>query len=387
MVYVTYFRCFRCGEKYKPREIENLPIPRCRCGSALDAEYDYNSIKEIILRDDFMRDKPSHWKYWAFMPVKDLSKIITMGEGGTPLLENKRLGSSNSGSSGSGGRLLIKYEAANPTGSFKDRGSSLEVTKAKEFGKQNVALASTGNMGASVAAYSAFAGLECKVFVPDIAGKEKIKQIKAYGAKTIAVDGDYSVAIRQAEEYVVSNSDSFLTGDYPWRSEGTKTVGFEIADQLYWHVPDYVVVPIGNGTLIWSIYEAFRELTLVGITETIPKIVGVQVEKCAPVVDAWENELKEIIPVRNPDTIATAIACGDPIDGLAALKAVRDSGGEALRVSDREALDARDKLARNGIFVEPSGAVAYAGAVKKGLGGTVVVLATGHGLKDMYGIG
>ena len=263
-----------------------------------------------------MRAKPTHWKYWAFMPVKDLSRIITMGEGGTPLLENKRLGEN--------GRLLIKYEAANPTGSFKDRGSSLEITKALEFRKHRVVLASTGNMGASVAAYAAYAGLGCRVFIPDIAGKEKITQIKAYGAETVAVEGDYSVAIRQAEEYVISNSDSFLTGDYPWRSEGTKTVGFEIADQLYWHVPDYIVVPVGNGTLIWSIYEAFRELALVGITDRVPRIIGVQVEACAPVVHAWENKLDEIIPVRDPKTIATAIACGDPIDGLAALRAIRD---------------------------------------------------------------
>jgi threonine synthase len=379
MVYVTDFRCFRCGRIHKPHEIERLPIPRCECGGALDAEYDYRAIQKVILRDDFMRAKPTHWKYWAFMPIKDLSRIITMGEGGTPLLENKRLGEN--------GRLLIKYEASNPTGSFKDRGSSLEITKALEFRKHRVALASTGNMGASVAAYAAYAGLECRVFIPDIAGKEKITQIKAYGAETVAVEGDYSVAIRQAEEYVISNSDSFLTGDYPWRSEGTKTVGFEIADQLYWHVPDYVVVPVGNGTLIWSIYEAFRELALVGITDRVPRIIGVQVEACAPVVHAWENKLDEIIPVRDPKTVATAIACGDPIDGLAALRAIRDSDGFALRVSDNEALAARDKLARNGIFVEPSGAVAYAGVVKKGLSGTVVALATGHGLKDMYGLG
>ncbi len=379
MVYVTSFKCFRCARKYKPHEIEKLPIPRCRnCGSALDAEYDYRSIQKLILRDDFMRDDPTHWKYWAFMPVKDLSKVVTMGEGGTPLLENKRLGKT--------GRLLVKYEAANPTGSFKDRGSSLEITKALEYGKRKVALASTGNMGASVAAYAGFAGLECKVFIPDIVGKEKCTQIKAYGAEIVAVEGDYSVAMKQAEEYVVSHSDSFLTGDYPWRSEGTKTVGFEIADQLYWHVPDHVVVPVGNGTLIWSIYEAFRELALVKITEKIPRIIGVQVENCAPVVHAWENELGEIIPVQDPKTIATAIACGDPIDGIAALRAIRNSGGEALRVTDGEALSARDKLARNGLFVEPSGAVAYAGVLKKKLSGTVVVIATGHGLKDMYGL-
>jgi threonine synthase len=379
MVYVTHFRCFRCSRQYKPGEIEKLPIPRCKkCGSALDAEYDFSSIQKVILRDDFMRDNPTHWKYWAFMPVKDLSKIITMGEGGTPLLENSRLWKK--------GRLLIKYEASNPTGSFKDRGSSLEITKALEFGKQKVALASTGNMGASVAAYAAYAGLECTVFIPDIVGKEKLTQIKAYGAKTIMVDGDYSIAIKEAEDFVVSNPDSFLTGDYPWRSEGTKTIGFEIADQLYWKVPDYVVVPIGNGTLIWSVFEAFRELELVGITGGIPRIIGVQVENCDPVVHAWENELGEIIPVKDPHTVATAIACGDPIDGIAALKAIRESGGEAVRVSDKEALSARDILAANGIFVEPSGAVAYAGVMKKKLEGMVVAVATGHGLKDMVGI-
>ncbi len=378
MVYVTGFKCFRCGRTHKPHEIEKLPIPRCECGSAVDAEYDYKSIQKVILRDEFMRDIPTHWKYWAFMPVKDLSKRITMGEGGTPLLENKKLSKT--------GRLLIKYEAANPTGSFKDRGSSLEIAKALEFKKHKVALASTGNMGASIAAYAAFAGIECTVFIPDIVGREKVTQIKAYGAGVIMVDGDYSVAMKRAEEFVLSNSDSFLTGDYPWRSEGTKTVGFEIADQLYWHVPDYVVVPVGNGTLIWSIYEAFHELLLVGITERIPKIVGVQVENCAPVADAWEKGLSEIIPIHNPNTIATAIACGDPIDGLAALRAIRDSEGFAVKVSDGDALSARDTLARNGIFVEPSGAVAYAGFLKKMLPGTVVCLATGHGLKDMYGI-
>jgi len=153
------------------------------------------------------------------------------------------------------------------------------------------------------------------------------------------VDGDYSVAIKEAEDFVVSNPDSFLTGDYPWRNEGTKTLGFEIADQLYWRIPDCVVVPVGNGTLIWSVFEAFRELVLVGITDRIPRIIGVQVENC-----------------------------------------------EAVRVSDKAALSARDILASNGIFVEPSGAVSYAGVMKKKLSGTIVAVATGHGLKDMIRI-
>jgi threonine synthase len=385
MVYVTGFRCFKCGKHYLPGEIENKPIPRCSdCNSGLDAEYDYDSIRKSLLTDPFKRASPTHWKYWAFLPVKDLSHIITMGEGGTPLLENDSL-TKDIGCK----RLLIKYEAMNPTGSFKDRGSSLEITKAMEYGKDKVVLASTGNMGASVAAYAAFAGLECIVYVPNIVAQAKIKQIKAYGAEIRFVDGDYSQAMDKAEEYVMGHRDSFLTGDYPWRGEGTKTVGMEIADQLYWSVPDVVIAPVGNGTLIWGIFEAFNDMFAVGIIECMPAIFGVQVDTCRPVVDAWEKGADEIIAVDDPQTVATAIACGDPIDGLGALRAVRETGGQAVSVSDAEVINVRDFLAGNGIFVEPSGAVAYAGArqVSEGLEGkTVVCMATGHGLKDMWGI-
>jgi threonine synthase len=385
MVYVTGFRCFKCGKHHLPDEIENKPIPRCsNCNSGLDAEYDYDSIRKSLLTDPFKRASPTHWKYWAFLPVRDLSNIITMGEGGTPLLENDSL-TKDIGCR----RLLIKYEAMNPTGSFKDRGSSLEITKAMEYGKRRVVLASTGNMGASVAAYAAFAGLECIVYVPNIVASAKIKQIKAYGAEIRFVDGDYSQAMDKAEEYVMEHRDSFLTGDYPWRGEGTKTVGMEIADQLYWSVPDVVIAPVGNGTLIWGIFEAFNDMFAVGIIERRPAIFGVQVDACRPVVDAWENGVDDIIAVENPQTVATAIACGDPIDGLGALRAVRETGGQAVSVSDAEVIEARDFLAGNGIFVEPSGAVAYAGARRvSGVleGKTVVCMATGHGLKDMWGI-
>lgn len=385
MVYVTGFRCFKCGKHHTPDEIENKPIPRCsNCNSGLDAEYDYDSIRKSLLTDSFIRGTPSHWKYWSFMPVHDLSKIITMHEGGTPLLENNSL-TRDIGCK----RLLIKYEAMNPTGSFKDRGSSLEITKAIEYGKKKVVLASTGNMGASIAAYAAFAGLDCLVFVPNIVGQAKIKQIRAYGAEIRIVDDDYSETMKQAEEYVITHSDSFLTGDYPWRGEGTKSAGFEIADQLYWNVPDIVIAPIGNGTLIWGIFEAFIDMHTVGIIDCIPVIIGVQVDGCRPVVDAWESKEKVIIPVNDPQTIATAIACGDPIDGLGALKALKETNGMAVSVSDEEVLEARDFMGKHGIFVEPSGAVAYAGArrITERLDKKVVVcMGTGHGLKDMYGI-
>jgi threonine synthase len=195
--------------------------------------------------------------------------------------------------------------------------------------------------------------------------------------------------MKQAENYVLNHPDSFLTGDYPWRGEGTKTVGLEIADQLYWRVPDIVIAPIGNGTLIWGIFEAFRDMYAVDIIEHKPALIGVQVDGCRPVVDAWETGTNEIIAVDDPKTIATAIACGDPIDGLGALRTIRETKGMALSVSDDDVLHARDFLGRHGIFVEPSGAVAYAGARKiseRLKGKTVVCMATGHGLKDMYGI-
>ena len=385
MVYVTGFRCFKCNKLHLPEEIENKPIPRCsNCNSGLDVEYDYDSIRNSLLTDSFKRGSPSHWKYWPFLPIRDLSKIITMNEGGTPLLENQSL-TDEIGCK----RLLIKYEAMNPTGSFKDRGSSLEITKALENEKKQVVVASTGNMGASIAAYAAYAGLDCIVFIPNIVGSSKIKQIKAYGAEIQYVEGDYAVAMNLAEEYVLNHPDSFLTGDYPWRGEGTKTIGFEIADQMYWRVPDMVIAPIGNGTLLWGIFEAFNDMYEVGVIEHKPSIIGVQVDECKPVVDAWESGARDIVPVDDPQTVATAIACGDPIDGLGALSAIRETKGMGVSVSDDEVIKARDFLGRHGIFVEPSGAVAYAGARKisdRLKGKIVVCMGTGHGLKDMYGI-
>lgn len=384
MVYVKFFKCIGCGSSYSPEKIQACPVMRClRCNAALDAEYDYESIQHTILKDEFMRECPRHWKYWAFMPVSDLSMIVTMGEGGTPLIDLTRLMPEAK-------RFLVKYEAANPTGSFKDRGSSLEITKAVIGGKKRAVLASTGNMGSSVAAFAAFAGLECKIIAPDFVSRAKIAQMTAYGAEIELISGDYSDAMKIAENHVRSDHESFLAGDYPWRCEGTKTVGFEIADQMYWRVPDVVIVPIGNGTLLWSVFKAFRELMITGITDKMPRMIGVQAEACDPVVRAWEEHADTIVPITGPETVATAIACGDPIDGLLALKAIRESGGICMRVTDDEIIMARDELGSNGVFAEPSGAVAFAGARNAGdllNQKTVVCIVTGHGLKDMYGIG
>ena len=175
-------------------------------------------------------------------------------------------------------------------------------------------------------------------------------------------------------------------GDYPYRGEGEKSVGFEIADQMNWEVPSYILTPMGNGTLMYAMWDAFKELETISLTDKLPKMIGFQSEGCSPIVNAFKKNFTMVSPVDNPKTIATAIECGDPLDGKKALNALKDSRGFAEDVSDKEILDAQILLAREeGIFVEPSGAVSLAGylKVRKKLGGKVVCILTGHGLKDL----
>jgi threonine synthase len=295
---------------------------------------------------------------------------VTLGEGNTPLIPAKN-----------NKDYLFKYEGVNPTCSFKDRGSTVEITKAKELGIKEVACASTGNMGASVATYCARAGIKSTIYVPLFATKEKLAQMKAAGAAIAKIKGTYDDAVDKTKEMRIKKH-VYLTGDYAYRGEGEKSVGFEIIDQLEWQIPDYIVVPVGNATLISSTFKAVNEFKEVGLINKIPKIVGVQASGCSPLVDAF-NSNKEIKPVAKPKTVATAIACGNPVDGLKALDALKKSKGSAVKVTDNEILSARKELGNEGIWAEPSGAVSYAGAKKLGLKGQVVCVLTGHGLKDI----
>jgi len=176
---------------------------------------------------------------------------------------------------------------------------------------------------------------------------------------------------------------AFLMGDYPYRGEGSKSIGYEIADQLQWKVPDYIFCPIGNGTLITSVWKAFKELQIVGLIDVLPKMVGVQTRGCSPVVDAWKNKTEKIKPMI-PKTICSAIACGDPIQGIQALRALKESKGFGVVVSDEEAMNARKELGKEGLYVEPSGALAYAGFLKCDFEKErCIALLTGHGLKGI----
>lgn len=367
-------RCVKCGRSFPI----NLQIFECdSCQSALDIVYDYDIVKSHILKEDFRREPVSHWKYWMFYPVDNLSKRVTMGEGGTPLLESKH-----------NKNMFYKTEFVNPTCSFKDRGSSIEITKALELGVKEVACASTGNMGASVASYSARAGIKCTIYLPPIAADSKIAQIKAAGAGIVNVKGTYDDAVK-ATLKLREQKHIYLTGDYAYRGEGTKSVGFEIIDQLGWQVPDYLVMPVGNAVLFSSVYKAMRELKEVGMIQKLPKLVAVQAKGCSPIVESFNNHRghgKEmtIVPVKNPKTIASAIACGNPVDGLQALEALDKTHGLAVAVTDKELIDARKALGNEGVWVEPSGAAAAAGIEKLGLKGTIVAVLTGHGLKGPY---
>lgn len=362
--------CVDCRKEYPADRI----VFECdHCRGPLDVVYDYSRIKKVIDKDDFRLSAVSHWKYWPFFGVNDLRKVVSLDEGGTPLLESrsKTAGESN---------LWFKYEAVNPTGSFKDRGSTVEVSKALEHRAKHVVLASTGNMGASVATYAARAGIACTVYLPTFAPKPKANQIKATGARVIDVKGTYDDAVRMSET-LRAKKGYYLTGDYVYRMEGEKSVGFEIIDQMQFVPPKYIVMPVGNATLFSGVYKSMIELKEVGMINRIPKLVAVQSSGCSPVVNGF-NKKEGIAFVKDPKTVATAIACGHPVDAVKALRGLRATDGLAVSVTDNQIIAARKELAKQGLFVEPSGAVSYAGWKKLGLSGEAVCVLTGHGLKD-----
>ncbi|MGB9706316.1 MAG: threonine synthase, partial [Pyrobaculum sp.] len=277
--------------------------------------------------------------------------------------------------------LYVKFDGANPTGSFKDRGMALGVTVARESGANKVVVASTGNTAASAAAYAARAGLRCYVVLPrGNVARGKLVQAALHGAELVMVNGFFDKAL----EYVVNYGTKYaypLNSFNPWRLEGQKTLAFEVYEEL--GCPDYVVVPVGNAGNISAIWKGFRELASLGLCRKLPKMIGVQAEGAAPLADAWERGLDEPLFVDEPRTVASAIKIGRPINWPKALRAVRESGGFFVKVSDGEIMRAQRLLAtRDGLGAEPAGAASVAATLKLGLGGTVVAVVTGHALKD-----
>ncbi|MEM1508035.1 MAG: threonine synthase [Candidatus Bathyarchaeia archaeon] len=373
--------CINCGAEYAPNNV----IYRCsRCGDLLSIEYSSDIMRPEIALEWKSRDL-SVWRYAELLPISDKNKIVSLGEGGTSINKCVRLSCEVNLRN-----VYVKNEGENPTGSFKDRGMTVGVTKALELGVKYVACASTGNTSASLAAYAARAGLKCMVLIPS--GKVafgKLVQAIAHGAKIIQVKGNFDEALKIIEGICLTRPIYLLNSINPYRLEGQKTIAFEIWDQLNHNVPDKIIVPVGNAGNISAIWKGFKELQSAGLIEKLPEMIGIQAEGAAPIAGFLKGELSEIKFVENPETVATAIRIGSPVNWKKAVKAIKESNGLAETVSDEEILDAQMLLARReGIFVEPASAAAIAGLIK--LARTklidkdevVVCILTGHGLKD-----
>lgn len=362
-------KCIECGSVYEP-----APLIKCsECGGLLDI------IIELPDRGLFRRlglREMGVWRYRELLPVGDGAKVVSLGEGGTRLLKLEEEFT---------GELFIKLEGDNPTGSFKDRGMTVGVTKALEFGYRKVACASTGNTSASLAAYAARGGLDAYVFIPKGGiAKGKLFQALAYGANIVEVEGGFDDALERVLKYVEVEGDVLLLNSFnPYRLEGQKTLAYEVYEQLG-GAPDYVFVPVGNAGNISAIYKGFRELRDIGLIDSAPIMVGVQASGAAPLANAFPY-IERFSPVDEPRTLASAIRIGKPVNWRKAWRAVESSGGFFTSVEDAEILRAQMRLARKyGILVEPASAASYAGFLKHidELDGRVVLVATGHGLKD-----
>jgi threonine synthase len=375
-------RCIGCGAKYSVNEL----IYNCeRCGDLLEVQFDERMLREKIETGEWRLRPISVWKYKEFLPVFDESKIVTLNEGGTPLYRCKRLGRELKIKN-----LYVKNEGANPTGSFKDRGMTVGVSKALELGVKAVVCASTGNTSASLAAYAAKVGLPCIVLIP--AGKiafGKLAQAMMHGAIVVGIRGNFDIALQMAVEASKRIGLYLLNSINPFRIEGQRTAAFEVCDQLEWQVPDKVVLPVGNAGNITAYWKGLKELKALGLIEKLPKMVGVQATGASPIAKAFAANSATIEPVKDPETVATAIRIGNPVNWKRALNALKESHGTALTVTDDEIIKAQKLLARKeGIFIEPASAASIAGLKKLVKNGevdvdeTIVCVATGHGLKD-----
>jgi threonine synthase len=374
-------RCVGCGATYEG-DVRSYVCRRC--SNLLELVKDGPVSKSGLYGG---ASQPGIWRFRKALPLEDDAKAVSLSEGGTPLVPVPRIAAKVGLK-----RLYVKNEGQNPSGSFKDRGMTVSVTRAVQGGSKVLVCASTGNTAASMAAYAARAGVTAMVTVP--AGKVasgKLAQVYAYGAKIIRVEGDFDGALAITLKVAAEIKElSVMNSVNPYRIEGQKTNAYEIYEQLEYEVPDYVVLPVGNAGNISAIWKGFKELKEWGISDSLPRMVAVQAAGAQPIVEAFQNGRDSVVAVQ-PKTIASAINIGNPASWRKALAALRDSKGIALAVTDEETIAARMELASSeGIFVEPASAVPIA-AMKRLIGriekdATVVCVCTGNGLKDQESV-
>ncbi|MCL1978320.1 MAG: threonine synthase [Candidatus Bathyarchaeota archaeon] len=381
---MSYQECINCHTKYGIDEI----VYFCKkCGDILEIKMDMERAAEAVKTGDHKKKAPlSVWRYRDFMPIHEATNVVTLSEGGTGLHRSERLGEALGLTN-----LWIKNEGENPTGSFKDRGMTVGVTKAVELGARHVICASTGNTSASLAAYAARAGIRCTVLIPS--GKiayGKLSQAMIHGAKVLQVRGNFDEALEFVLKLAEKHRSIYLLNSInPFRIEGQKSLGYEICEQLDYDAPDRLIVPVGNAGNISAIWKGFSEFYKLGLLNKLPKMTGIQAAGSAPIAKAIKSHSNKIVPVAEPETVATAIRIGAPVSWKKALNAINESHGTAETVTDEEILDAQKLLAQvEGIFVEPASASSIAGLKKLVRNGIinknerVVCVTTGHGLKD-----
>lgn len=380
MEHVDTLECTLCGAEYAADRVIYTCPNHDGVSGILEVTYDYDVVTD---RFDESLDGwiDSQWKYRAFLPVPEDAEPVTLGEGGTTILSAPRLGAEL------GVELRVKDDGRNPTGVLKDRATSVSVTNARMFGRDIVTCASTGNAAASLAGYAARGGLDCRLFVPGDAPEGKLAQPLVYGADVLAVEGTYDEAydlsMEVTDQFGWYNRNAAVN---PFQVEGKRTVGHELAEQTRDEVPDWLVFSMGDGCTIYGGWKGFREFRDLGFVDEAPKMLGVQAEGASGIHDAFHGH-DDVSDVA--DTVADSIAVGRPRNTVKACRALEESGGESVLVSDEEILAAESLLGRTeGIYAEPAGAAPVAGVRKaheRGIvdaGDSVVVVVTGNGLKD-----
>ena len=369
-----------CAQKYAADQIQNL----CACGGPLLVRYDLDAIRNAWSRAEVREGPNSMWRYGPVLPAADGS-IVTLGEGMTPLLPARRLGARLGARN-----LWIKDEGLNPTGSFKARGLSCAVSMAVELGIRKMAIPSAGNAASALAAYAAAAGIEAHIFMPRDVPQANYIECKAFGAFVTLVDGLISDCAKLVAAGAAAHGwYDVSTLKEPYRIEGKKTMGYEVAEQLDWQLPDAIFYPTGGGVGMIGMWKAFDEMQALGwIGGERPKMIAVQVEGCQPVVRAFERGEARSQFWEHATTVAAGLRVPKPLGDFLILDAVRASGGTALAVSDGELLDAGIQLAREeGIFAAPEGAACVAALEKLLAAGflkpeeRIVIYNTGAGLK------
>jgi len=355
MSYARALRCRKCGQEYPVQ-----PLNLCDfCLSPLEVSYDYKAMAKAVTREKLAAGPPSMWRYADLLSVE--GEVVDIGTGFTPLTKADRLGQELGLD-----ELYIKNDCVNPTYSFKDRPVSVAVTKAREFGFDTVACASTGNLAASVAAHAAKANMKAYVFVPSNVESGKLVGAAIYNPVLVTVDGSYDDVNRLCARVVQRYNWGFININLrPYYAEGSKTLGYEVAEQLEWRAPDCVVAPAASGLLFTRIWKGLNELSMLGLIEPINTHMYVsQAAGSSPIVNAFQAGSLHIHPVE-PNTIAKSIAVGNPANGYDALTVARQSGGGACAVTDEEIVDGMKLLAQTeGIFAEATGGVVI-GALRK----------------------